>query len=100
VFNLQSPEGWYTANRIVVHNCECVGQPVVAGVRNLFPLATGAVLFKALSKEEQDKAVGPEAAELIRSDEADLKDFVKHERTDSDQDNWITQRPVQDVPAT
>lgn len=80
--------------------CECVGQPVVAGVRDLFPLATGAALFRAMSPEEQDAKIGPEAAQLVREGDADLRDFVAHSKTESDQPNWITQKPAEDVTAT
>lgn len=89
-----------TPNMEVHPGCACVGQPSVVGARDLFPIAAGAALFAALTPEEQDAKVGPEAAQLIRDGKADLKDFVRHERTDSDQANWITQRPVEDVQAT
>jgi hypothetical protein len=31
VLNLQTQEGWYTANGLVVHNCRCVAIPVLEG---------------------------------------------------------------------
>lgn len=77
--------------------CECIGQPTVSGVRDLFPLPTGAALFRGLSKPEQEKAIGPEAAQLVRDGDADLKDFVQHSKTETDQSNWITQRPVDQI---
>lgn len=87
--------------RFEVHpSCECVPAPEVRGVANRFPLPTGAALFAALSEQEQAEKVGPEAAQLIRDGHADLRDFVAHSRNESDQDDFITQKPVQDVPAT
>lgn len=79
--------------------CECELQPVVAGTRDLHPVATGFALFMRKSSEAQDAAVGPEAAELIRSGQADLRDFVSHSKQD-EQPDFITQRPVKDVHRT
>jgi hypothetical protein len=31
VFNLQSTNGWYLSNDIVVHNCLCATGPVIEG---------------------------------------------------------------------
>jgi hypothetical protein len=76
--------------------CQCINQPKVAGVVQRVALPTGAALFSALSKAEQDSTLGAEAAELVREG-ADLKDFVSHSKTDSDQPDWITQKPAQDV---
>lgn len=81
-------------------NCQCVPQPVVRGVRDLHPLPTGTALFRSLSKPEQEKAVGAEAAQLVRDGDADLEDLVSHSKTETDQPRWITQRPVQDVATT
>lgn len=77
--------------------CECIPVPTVSGVTDRFPLPSGASLFAALTKPEQEKAIGPEAAALVRDGDADLKDFVSHSHTDTDQPNWITQRPVEQV---
>lgn len=78
-------------------NCECVPMPVVRGVRDLFPIPTGIELFKRKTKAEQDAAVGPEAAQLIRDGQADLKDFISHSKTDTDQPDFLTQKPVDQV---
>lgn len=84
--------------RFEVHpGCQCVPMPTVTGVTQTVALPTGAALFSALSKQEQERAVGAEAAALVRDGQADLKDFVSHSKLESDQPDFITQRPVQDV---
>jgi hypothetical protein len=86
-----------SAPHFEVHpNCQCVPMPEVAGAPDRFSLPTGAVLFAALTVAQQDEAVGPEAAALIREG-APLKDFVGHSRLASDQPNFITQRPAEEV---
>ena len=77
--------------------CQCVAQPFVKGAPDRFPLPSGAALFGGLSKPEQDSAIGPEAAELVREGDADLKDFVQHNKTAELPDDFITQRPVEAV---
>jgi hypothetical protein len=82
---------------LMVHpNCQCVTQPVVTGVPNTFPLLTGEQRFERMSEAEQDDALGPEAAEKIRSGEASLADLVD-ESALATQDDFITQKPVQDL---
>jgi hypothetical protein len=60
------------------------------------PRPVGIVLFDALSVDEQEKAIGVEAAELVRAGEP-LESFVGHSSLETDQPNFITQKPVQDV---
>jgi hypothetical protein len=79
--------------------CQCTPQPVVAGARDRFPLPTGAALFGSLSKPEQDAAIGEEPARLVRDGDADLEDFVQHNKQ-AELPDFITQRPVEDVAAT
>lgn len=81
-------------------SCQCVPAPTVAGASNRFPIPTGAALFKSLTKEQQDEKVGAEAAALIRDGQADLKDFVAHSRLEEQDEDFITQKPVQDVATT
>lgn len=86
-----------TGPHFEVHpGCQCLPQPVVSGVSNNFPLAAGATLFAALTPTQKVAAVGAEAAELIDSGAADLKDFVSHSKQ-SEQPDFITQKPAQDV---
>jgi len=68
---------------------------VWGGIQELRP--SGNELFVAMSSEKQDAAIGADAAALVRDGEADLKDFIAHSKLDSDQPDWITQRPVEDV---
>lgn len=83
--------------RFEVHpGCECLEQPIVKGAVNKFPLPSGAALFGALSKAEQETAIGSEPARLVRDGEADLKDFVAHSPQE-EQSDFLTQRPVEQV---
>lgn len=75
--------------------CQCVPMPTVSGVRDRFPLPTGAALFAALSTQEQEAAIGAEAAALVREG-AELKDFVSHSQQ-ATQDDFLTQKPVEEV---
>lgn len=77
-------------------SCQCVPMPVVRGVIQRYALPTGAALFAAMSEEDQERAIGPEAARLVRDGEADLKDFVAHSRQE-EQPDFITQKPVKEV---
>ena len=74
--------------------CQCVSEPSVRGLTNRFPRPTGAEIFNQKSRPEQDEMLGPEAAEAVRSGAVALPDLVAHSETDSDQPNWITQRPI------
>jgi len=78
-------------------NCECVFQPVVIGVRDLIPVPTGKELFDRLSKSEQDQKFGPDVAGAIREDEVPIHRLVQHNRLATDQPDFITTRPAQDV---
>lgn len=83
--------------RFEVHpNCECQPAPVVRGLADRFPIPTGAALFAAKTQEEQDAAIGPEAAEKVRTGQADLKDFVGHS-PQATQPDYLTQKPAQDA---
>lgn len=84
--------------RFEVHpGCECVEAPVVRDVPDRFPIPTGLSLFMAKTKPEQDAAVGIDAADKIRNGEADLTDFVKHERPEG-APGFLIQKPLQDLP--
>lgn len=86
-----------SAPRFEVHpGCQCVPLPTIAGVPQRIALPTGAALFALKTRAEQDASVGAEAAELIRSGQADLKDFVSHSKVET-QDDFLTQAPVQDA---
>lgn len=80
--------------------CKCVSQPRVSGVPDLFPVPTGTELFDSKSEVEQDDALGPKAAALVRAGVIELQDLVEHEQLDSDQPAFITQKPVDRLIAT
>jgi hypothetical protein len=85
-------------NMEVHPGCQCLPVPKVVGVKEAIAIPTGTDLFRSLTKPEQDRAVGPEAAELVREG-APLKDFVKH-NAQEERDDFITQRPVEQVSHT
>lgn len=83
-----------SGTRFPVHpGCQCVSEPVVDGVRDRFPRPTGAALFAAMSRDEQDDALGPQAAELVRNDEISLEDLVGTSPQET-ADDFITQAPT------
>lgn len=73
--------------------CACVTTPIVRGVPDLFPVPTGAQLFAAMSEREQNEALGPEAAELVRAGAISLEELVGTSPQKITPD-FITQRPV------
>lgn len=72
-----------------------MAKTTVWGGINEVPRPTGEELFSQLTAEDQNKAIGPEAAALVREG-APLKDFVSHS-PQSEQPDFITQKPAQDV---
>lgn len=74
--------------------CQCVSEPAMRGLVNRFPRPTGVEIFNEKSHSEQDEMLGPEAAEAVRSGAVALSDLVGHSEMDSDQPDWITQRPI------
>lgn len=73
--------------------CKCVSEPVVAGVSNTFARATGAELLAAKSEAEQDEAVGPLAAQMLREGRIQLSELAEEEHLDTG-GSFITQKPV------
>jgi hypothetical protein len=81
--------------RFQVHaGCKCVSEPLVSGVTNRFPRPTGAAIFNAKDRAEQDEMLGPEAAEKVRRGELTLADLAGESPMDSDAPDWITQKPL------
>lgn len=76
--------------------CQCIAEPHVIGVKLGVPRLTGAQIFSSKSKEEQDQAFGPEAAQAVR-DGLPLTDLVGHSHME-DEPPWITQKPLKDIP--
>lgn len=75
-------------------NCSCVPSPLVSGVENLFPIPTGAELFRSKTNAEQDEALGPEVAEKVRAGEVALPDLIEH-NPQAEQESFITQKPLE-----
>jgi hypothetical protein len=73
--------------------CQCVSEPVVAGVSNAFPRPTGLEIFAAKSEDEQNEMLGPEAASRVRSGEMALADLAGHSHLET-QDDFLTQAPI------
>lgn len=65
VYNLTSAEGWFSANGVIVSNCDCVQLP--ATLANSDGILTDPDLyFKSLTPAEQDKYFGKAQAQAIR----------------------------------
>lgn len=58
---------------------------------------TGKEIFDAKTEAEQNDALGPLAAQLVRDGKTELSDLVQHETMDSDTATIITQKPVSDL---
>ena len=62
---------------LAVHdNCRCSMEPVVKGVPDRATRPTGRELFDGMSSEDQDRLLGAEKAELVRSGEAPLEALI------------------------
>ena len=95
VFNLQTDVGWYKANGVIVHNCDCVAEPVIDGIEDRVTRPTGQEVFDGLTEAEQNDRIGEAAADAVRGG-TPLKDFIGHVDTNVGA-NWIIQRPLKDV---
>jgi hypothetical protein len=65
VYDLNSAEGWFSANGLIVSNCQCYGVPATEARpgRHLNPMS----FFNGLSRAEQDRRFGVGGAEAIRN---------------------------------
>lgn len=78
VFNLTSVEGWYSANRLIVSNCDCIHVP--AAEDDPDDVRTDpAEYFRSLSKADQDRLFTKSGADAIR-DGADIGQVVNARR--------------------
>lgn len=67
MYNLTSSEGWYSANGLIVSNCDCVHVPA-SQARDVDPLRTHPDdYFRSLSEAEQNRLFGAAASDAIRS---------------------------------
>lgn len=76
--------------------CDCVMEPVVTGVKERVQRLSGQEKFHALPVTEQNKRLGEEKAELVRSGAVPFSDLVKTER----HEEWrpsITERPLEEL---
>lgn len=58
---------------------------------------TGMEIFAAKTTEEQDAMLGLEAAAAVRAGDIQLADLVAKSEMDSDQPDWLTQKPLDAV---
>lgn len=56
--------------------CSCTAVPVVDGVVERVTLVTGTALWERMTPAEQDAAIGPEKAQLVRQGDAQLGDLI------------------------
>lgn len=73
VYNLTSSEGWFSANSLIVSNCDCVHVPARESMQEVRtdPYA----YFNSLSRAEQDRLLGANEAQAVR-DGADIYRIV------------------------
>lgn len=72
--------------------CMCMTQPVVVGVPDRFPLATGQQRLAQMTPQEQDRELGPRVAEAVRSGDVALGALVGTSPQKRGED-FITQAP-------
>lgn len=84
MFNLQTDEGWYSADGIVAHNCRCVALPKTVSFRSLGidlddqGVEAGPDVFAALPAAAQAEILGPGKYAALRAGEITLQDLVAH----------------------
>jgi len=78
VFNLETAEGWYSANEIIVSNCRCSLIFIPAGVnRDDFPdVPTPEARWAEMTIAEQDATYGAEAAKLVRDGDVPISALI------------------------
>jgi hypothetical protein len=74
-------------------HCHCTAEPVVKDVPDRAPRATGPEIFHRMTAEQQDKALGPDAAQLVRQGNLAWPDLIATSPMEVGQD-WITQAPI------
>lgn len=80
VYNLQTRDGWYTANGIVVHNCRCTPLPVPNGTPPPIPeTESGEARFERLTYSEQRDLIGPRKHDAYLDGQLRLPDLVATE---------------------
>jgi hypothetical protein len=59
-------------------HCHCTQEPVVRNVPDRAPRATGPDIFARMTRAEQDQALGPEAAEAVRTGAVAWPELIGH----------------------
>lgn len=79
---------------IEVHDfCACSAEPVVAGATNDVARPTGREMFDGMPKDQQDQALGPAVAQLVRDGQVPFHDLIGRSPMDAMPD-MVTQAPV------
>lgn len=85
MYDLNSAEGWFSANGLIVSNCQCYGEPATEGhsgrrlgVQNF---------FNNLSHSEQNRRFGSAGAQAIREG-ADINQVVNAQRGITTMGSW------------
>lgn len=86
-----------TSSTLIGHaGCDCVMEPVVAGVRETIHRPTGKERFESLNLAEQNALLGDKKAEAVRSGDVAFTDLIKTER----HEEWrssITEAPLEAI---
>lgn len=92
---LASAAGGYSKHeRMPVHpHCHCTQEPVIADVPDLAPRPTGPEVFHGMTVAQQDAALGPEAAQLVRQGRVSWPDLIARSPME-DQADYITQAVI------
>lgn len=82
-------------------NCDCVKEPVIAGVDERVTRPTGSEIFAALSRSEQDAlfhgAAGKQKASLLRQGRISLDELIAREEPALGGPAVITERPLAEL---
>jgi len=73
VYDLQTPDGWYLADGIVVHNCRCTAAPILPEQEPF--QSRGEDWFNQQDEATQEQIMGPDRLELYDSDAASWSDM-------------------------
>jgi hypothetical protein len=75
-------------------HCHCTAEPVVRDVPDTAPRATGPEIFHRMTAEQQDSALGPTAAQLVRQGRLAWPDLIAVSPMQIGAD-YITQAPIE-----
>lgn len=79
-------------------HCRCTQEPVVRDVPDSAPRATGPEIFYRMTAEQQDRSLGPNAAQLVRQGRVAWPDLIAVSPMEVGAD-YITQAPVEALAA-